>query len=79
MGILSDMIVPANFILTTALTSILVFDRHDEEQRKYIKAIWFLLGGAGIILFYKFSKLGELVDETLESEIFDNVFVHKLT
>lgn len=79
MGMIEKMIVPVNFILTTALTSILVFDRHDEEERKYIKAIWFLLGGSGIIYFYKYSKLGELLDETLESEIFDNIFPHQLT
>lgn len=79
MGILDNIIVPANFLLSTALTSIIVFDRHDPEQRKYIKMVWFILGGSGIIYFYKFSKLGELVDETLESDIFDNVFAHELT
>lgn len=79
MGLIEKIIVPVNFILTTALTSILVFNRHDEEERKYIKTIWFLLGGSGIIYFYKFSKLGELLDETLESNIFNNVFPYQLT
>lgn len=79
MGMIEKIIVPVNFILTTALTSILVFDRYDENQRKYIKAIWFLLGGVGVVYAYKFSKLGDLLDETLESDIFDSVLDHQLT
>ena len=79
MAIVGQMLVPLNFILTTALTSIIVFDRHDEEQRKFIKTIWFLLGGTGIVYFYKFSNLGNLFDETLESDVFETVFSHKLT
>ena len=79
MGIISKALPPLNIILTTVLTSIIVFDRHDEQQKKYIKIIWFLLGGAGIVFIYKLTELGKLVDETLESEIFDNIFPEQLT
>lgn len=73
MGILVKMLAPINIILTTMVTSLILFDRHDEEQKKYIKVIWFLLGSTGIVAVYKFTAMGEVIDETLDSEIFEGI------
>ena len=61
---------PINIMLMTIVTFLFIFDRHDPEERLYLKSILFVIGCIGIINFYRFTELGSLIDEVLESSIF---------
>lgn len=70
MGFWSNMEGPTNILMICVITSLYVLDKNDEEERIYLKSILFTLGCIGIINVYRYSKLGTLIDEILESEIF---------
>jgi len=61
---------PLNIMLITIITFLYIFDRHDEEEKLYLKSVLFVIGCIGIINFYRYTDLGLLIDEVLESSIF---------
>lgn len=59
-----------NVTLVTLVNILYVFDRHDETEKKYLKASVFLIGLASITNVYRYTKLGDVVNDILEVQIF---------
>lgn len=59
-----------NISAVTLINLLYIFDRHDDQEKKYLKGATFILGLAGIVNVYKYSKLGDVVDNILESDFF---------
>lgn len=62
---------PVNILLMSTITGLYIFDRHDEEEVKYLKIYLFITGFVGIINVYKYSKLGHMIDDMLETKFFE--------
>ena len=59
-----------NIGAVTLVNLLFIFDRHDDQEKKYLKGATFILGLAGIVNVYKYSKLGDVVDNILDSDFF---------
>lgn len=66
-----EKISPSLNIITSSMVAFLyIHDKHDKEQRIYLKMLLFGSGLAGIINLYRYSGTGQLIDELLKSSIF---------
>lgn len=70
MGLTTELIPVANMLLALGFPVLVVFDRHDEEEKKYIKIMYFILGSLFIFEGYRYSKIGNEIDLLLGSKIF---------
>jgi hypothetical protein len=70
MGLTRDIIPVFNELIAIGFPFLLVFDRHDPEEKKYIKIVYFLLGCMSIFEIYRYSNIGSVIDDLLESKIF---------
>lgn len=70
MGLVYDLLPVINTFMMIGFPYLIVFDRHDPEEKKYIKIIFFMLSCLTIFEAYRYSKLGVLLDDLLDSNIF---------
>jgi hypothetical protein len=70
MGLITDLLPVINGVLTIGFPMLIVFDRHDDEEVKYIKTYYFLSGCVIVFEAYRFSKIGREIDGLLNSTIF---------
>jgi hypothetical protein len=72
MTLLTDMIPVSSGLLGIGFPSLIVLDRFDNDERKYIKTIYFILGSIWVFELYRYSQVGNEIDKLLGSEIFSN-------
>lgn len=69
MGLITDLLPITNNLLAIGFPALVIFDR-TQEERKYIKIVYFVLGSVFIFEAYRHSKIGPEIDKLLGSKIF---------